>query len=497
MSSSPSIVWFRHDLRLDDNPALLAAIRRDAAVVPVFIWPPEEEGDWAPGAASRWWLNQSLARLDAGLRDTGSRLILRKGGSLAELRRIVRETGAGAVYWNRRYEPAAVERDRAVERGLRADGIEVGVFDGCLLFPPEAVLKIDGTPYRVFTPFWKACLAKPAPDDPVPAPTRLSTNLRGPCGSVPLNALELEPRIDWAAGLRETWTPGDAGAAEALDRFLNDPVSHYDTGRDLPGVLGTSRLSPHLRFGEVSPRRVWRAIRLRADRDQRRRRGSSSGGPVVASGPGGSTGPDEFLRQLVWREFAYSIIFHFPHTANRPLRSEFERLPWRNDAAGLRAWQRGETGYPLVDAGMRELWRTGWMHNRVRMVVASFLVKHLRIHWLEGARWFWDTLVDADLANNTFGWQWTSGCGADAAPYFRVFNPTTQAEKFDPTGNYIRRWIPELRALPAPHLFHPWQVPPAELRKAGIILGETYPRPIVDHATAREQALEAYAQVRR
>jgi deoxyribodipyrimidine photo-lyase len=472
----PAIVWLRQDLRLADNPALQAACRRGGAVVPMFVWAPEEEGAWPPGGASRWWLHDSLARLAEDFSGAGARLVIRQGSSIAELQHVAEATGADAVYWNRRYEPAAVPRDREVEQALRSAGMQVESFNAALLHEPEAIRNKAGRPFRVFTPFWRACLSTTEPAEALPAPPRLTALARQP-ESLPLTALALEPKLGWTAGIRAAWNPGSAGARAELKRFLRDGLLDYTEGRNRPDLPGTSRLSPHLHFGEISPRQVWHAVKGFAE-------SQSIPAPVWRRW--------QFLTELGWREFAHHLLFHFPHTPEQPLRPDFARFPWRKSAAWLRAWQRGQTGYPFVDAGMRELWATGWMHNRVRMVAASFLVKNLLLPWQEGARWFWDTLVDADLANNTLGWQWTAGCGADAAPFFRIFNPVSQGEKFDPEGAYVRRWVPELARLPGACIHHPWQAPPAALAAAGIELGRTYPRPIISHLVSRELALEAY-----
>ena len=462
--TSPSIVWFRSDLRLADHPALSAALRRKAPIVPVFIWSPEEESPWEPGAASRWWLRQSLAALDEELRRRGSRLVLRRGSTSAALKELIEQTGAGAVYWNRRYEPAIVARDRKIEEELR--GLETESFNGSLLVEPWEIQNSTGRPFQVFTPFWKNCLAKLDPPPPTSAPAQVPAPGRWPL-SESLDSLQLESRLPWVAGLARAWEPGEAGATKQLRRFRAGAGENYATDRDFPGEVGTSRLSPHLHFGEISPGQVWRSVRS-----------------------------EKFLTELGWREFAHHLLFHFPRTTDKPLRAEFEKFPWHEDAAGLRTWQRGLTGFPLVDAGMRELWATGWMHNRVRMVAGSFLVKDLLQPWQNGARWFWDTLVDADLAQNTLGWQWVSGCGADAAPFFRIFNPALQGKKFDPRGSYIRRWCPELAKIPDRWLWAPDKAPAKILQAAGIELGRTYPRPMVSHAIAREVALSAYARCR-
>jgi deoxyribodipyrimidine photo-lyase len=441
-----TLVWFRLDLRLADNPALAAAVARSGRVLPVFIWAPEEEGDWPPGAASRWWLHQSLRSLDAALRRLGAPLILRRGPSLEALRSLAHESGADAVFWNRRCEPALHARDFRVQEALVSDGLSVRTFNSALLVEPEEISNRSGKPFRVFTPFWRTCLSAIPGFMPAAAPTFEKAR---PLPSLPLDEFGLEPVVDWAKGLRAAWRPGEAGAQSMLHRFLDNALADYPEGRDRPADIGTSRLSPHLHFGEISPRQVWAACAEHRS---------------VAS--------EAFLRQLGWREFAHHLLYHFPHTSGAPMRPQFSRFPWRQNRRGLKAWQRGCTGYPIVDAGMRELWATGWMHNRVRMIVGSFLVKDLLLSWIEGARWFWDTLVDANLANNTLGWQWVAGCGADAAPYFRIFNPATQAEKFDPRGDYARRWVPEIDA-------------------------PGYPRPIVNHAQARDRALDALAAIKK
>ena len=468
-----TIGWLRLDLRLADNPALHRACA-EGSVLPVFIWDSEADEPWIPGSATRWWLHQSLNSLAASLRAAGSRLIIRRGPAVEALLQLAAETGANAVVWNRRYEPAAITRDTKAKDALTRAGLRAESFCSALLNEPWTVQNLSRKPFQVFTPFWRHCLAKPAPDEPLPAPDRIAAPATWPT-SLSLESLELEPTHDWAGGLRSAWTPGEIGAQTRIAHFLQTAAANYAEARDVPSVEGTSRMSPHLHFGEISPRQIWHAVRRSGHAGWRESR---------------------FITELGWREFSHHLLFHFPHTPQEPLRAEFAYFPWRHDAANLSAWQRGRTGYPIVDAGMRELWATGWMHNRVRMIVASFLVKDLLIPWTEGAWWFWDTLVDADLAQNTLGWQWTAGCGADAAPYFRVFNPSSQGEKFDAEGSYVRRWCPELACIPQRWLHRPWEAPAEVLAAAGVVLGRNYPRPIVDHAAARIAALEAFAKLR-
>ncbi len=423
---STTIVWFRQDLRLADHPALTSAVRAGGRVLPVYIWAPQEEGAWPPGAASRWWLHHALVDLNAELQRFGSRLIIRTGDSLEVLKELIETVGVDRVVLNRRYEPAAIARDTYVEQELTARGVHVEQHNGSLLFDPGAIHTRSGGRFQVFTPFWNTCLQLAQPAAALPAPVTLSAPNRWP-KSIPVGELGLLPRTDWTDGLRTAWHPGEQAGVHLLEQFGREGVCAYLDTRDIPGIVGTSRLSPYLHWGHLSPRQVWHAV--------------GAGGPR-----GGSTREEHaagFRRQLGWREFAYYLLVHHPNTTDASLRPVFDQVVWRESDREVKAWQQGRTGYPLVDAGMRELWHTGWMHNRVRMVTASFLVKHLLCRWQVGARWFWETLVDADLANNTFGWQWSAGCGADAAPYFRVFNPTAQREKFDPEGHYLRQWIPQ------------------------------------------------------
>ena len=480
----PALVWFRHDLRLADNPALHHAVERFAAVVPVFIWAPDEEGDWAPGGAHRWWLHESLRSLDADLREKGSRLILRSGSSLEQLRALIGATGADAVLWNTRYEPALRARDETIREALHDDGVSVHTYASRILHDPDVVRTGSGGPYKVYTPFWKK-LGQLGFEVGEPLPTPRMGETKAPASwpeSDDLDAFELTPEaqdgVDWAGEIRAAWTPGEAAAHDRLRHFVDALLIDYDDERNRPDHDGTSRLSPYLHHGELSPRQVWRAVD-----------GWIANGAMREAAA-------SYLSEIAWREFSYHMLYHFPETPTEPLRDKYADFPWDADDEALRRWQRGQTGYPIVDAGMRQLWRMGWMHNRVRMIVASFLTKDLLIPWQEGAAWFWDTLVDADLANNTMGWQWAAGSGADAQPFFRIFNPISQGERYDPDGMYVRRWVPELADLPAKHIHQPWNAPADVLADAGVELGTTYPEPIVDHSEARDRALAAYQEIR-
>jgi len=465
-----AILWVRNDLRLADNPALTRAAQFDRLVA-VHIHDPAGQGDWPPGAASRWWLHHSLTAYAQDLNRLGARLLIREGPSAAELEILAAEVGATHILWNRRYEPAAITADTAIKSRLRAAGYEVESFNAALLFEPWEIERAGGGPYRVFTAFWKACLNQGPFRPPLPAPSALPPTpaVEGPA----VTDLGLLPTNPWDEGLRLNWTPGEAGALARLADFTTGPVTGYAADRDRPDLIGTSRLSPHLRFGEIGPRQVAAKLTDYA-----------------------AKGTEDYLRQIGWREFAHHLLFHFPDTTRTALNTRFAGFPWRTDYADdLRLWQRGLTGVPLVDAGMRELWHTGWMHNRVRMVVASFLTKNLLIPWQEGARWFWDTLVDADLANNSLGWQWVAGSGADAAPYFRIFNPVLQGERYDPDGHYVRRWVPELAQIPHRHLHQPWRAPQSIL--ATLPGDSPYGDPMVDLRKSRDRALAAYRELPR
>jgi deoxyribodipyrimidine photo-lyase len=454
--TAPIIVWFRNDLRLSDHPALTAAAEAGAPVLPLYGLDDATPG-LRMGGASRWWLHGSLASLAKAL---------------------LAEAGVSAVHATRGYEPVEPAREADVTRVCAASGAAFRLFGGRLLFEPEAILTGDGKPYRLFTPFRKACLAADAPRTPLAVPKKLRfTDTKGD----KLEDLRLLPtRPDWAGGLRDTWKPGETAAKVQFGEFIERHLARYADDRSRLDLDSTSRLSPHLHFGEISPNQVWHAVTHAAAQEGGKDRGAES-----------------YLRELGWREFSYHLLHHFPAMPTAPLRPEFAAFPWRDDPAALSAWQRGETGYPAVDSAMRELWHTGYMPNRARMIVASFLVKHLLIPWQRGAAWFLDTLVDADLANNSASWQWVAGCGIDAAPYFRIFNPVLQGAKFDVNGEYVRRWMPELAALPAPDIHAPWGAPNLMLEQAGVKLGKTYPFPIVDHAEARSRALAAFATIRR
>jgi deoxyribodipyrimidine photo-lyase len=480
-AGAATLVWFQRDLRLEDNPALHAAWARGRPVLPVYVLEDADAAPWRPGAASRWWLHGSLEALAHALRERGAPLLLGRGPAAARIDQWLAHSGADAVYWNTRYEPWARARDERILASLQRRGIEVRRFNAALLCEPGSLATQGGAPYRLYTPFWKALHARSPAEPALPAPGRLSAPSAVPA-SEPLGSWSLRPSSpDWAAGLLASWTPGEAGAQVRLRAFSETALERYATQRALPGVAGTSRLSPHLHFGEVGPRQIWRELERRVD----------------GHGAARAAGPDKFRSELAWREFSYHLLHHFPSLPEVPWRAEFAQFPWTEDRIAAAAWRRGRTGYPIVDAGMRELWSTGWMHNRVRMIVASFLVKHLLLHWRIGEAWFWDTLVDADLANNAASWQWVAGCGADAAPFFRVFNPSLQGMRFDPQGHYVRRWVPELARLPDALLHSPWQARPVDLAAAAVRLGEDYPRPLIEHRAARARALAAFALIRR
>ncbi|MBI1249920.1 MAG: deoxyribodipyrimidine photo-lyase [Alphaproteobacteria bacterium] len=475
---SPAIVWFRQDLRLADNPALDAAQRSRRPLVFLYILDDETPREWRWGGASRWWLHHSLQALSESLAARGARLILRNGEAQAALQQLIKDTGAGALFWNRLYEPFSVARDAKIKAWAQKQGVAAESSNGALLFEPWEIRTQADEPFKVFSPFWRACLAKGVARAALPAPKALKA-WEGATASDRLEDWALTPsKPDWAGGMREAWPPGEAGARKRLTRFLDAALAGYADQRNTPGAPGTSRLSPHLHWGEISPLQVWSAVHAAMDAAKGQKAG------------------DKFLAEIGWREFAYHLLFHWPDLPAKNWKAQFDAFPWAHDGKLYSAWTKGLTGYPIVDAGMRELWTTGWMHNRVRMIAASFLIKDLLVDWRRGEAWFWDTLVDADLAVNAASWQWVAGSGADAAPYFRVFNPVSQGEKFDPDGAYVRRWVPELARLPDALIHKPFAATPLELSEAGVRLGRDYPAPIVDHAKARQRALDAYQHIK-
>lgn len=477
---APVILWFRDDLRLTDHRALKAALESRAPVIPVFILDDGAAGNWSPGSASRWWLAHSLDCLRKSLEQCGVNLILRRGSTRELLATLVEETNASTIYFTRCYEPWAVALEHDLKAMFDTRSVSLKRYGGRLLREPEDLRTKTGDVYKVYTPFWRALSASYAPPPEIPAPQKIRSIKNDP-KSEKLEHWKLLPlKPNWAVGFQDAWQPGEQGALKALEIFLSQALQTYSEDRNRPDKLGTSRLSPHLHFGEISPAQCWRATMA-----------------YCAMHKGLDKGLETFLKEIVWREFSYSLLFHWPDLPEQPFRKDFAAFPWAKDVAHLKAWQLGQTGYPIVDAGMRELWHTGYMHNRVRMIVASFLIKHLLIPWQEGEAWFWDTLLDADLANNAASWQWVAGSGADAAPYFRIFNPITQGEKFDPDGLYVRRWVPELKKLPNAVLYSPWMADKDTLKTAGVTLGKNYPKPIVDHASARQRALDAYDAVKR
>jgi len=478
----PALLWFRRDLRLADNPALQVIINEGHTPLPVYIHD-EPDPDWQTGEASAWWLHHSLVALQQSLRKQGNDLLIFKGAPDKILARLLQQTGAGRLAWNRIHEPAWIARDAGIKQALEKQGCHVSSHNAALLREPREILKKDGNPYRVFTPFWKKLHSTGPSREIVPVCNTLPPlDASRLTHTASIDSLELLPAVNWDNAFYTHWTPGEDGAWQALQDFCDFHLPDYGARRDLPAHDSTSHLSAHLHFGEISPLQVWETLSNRA---------------ATTTTRGIITATESCLRQIAWREFSHHLLYHFPSTPLEPMDQRFGKFPWKKSyQQELQRWQQGETGIPLVDAGMRELWASGYMHNRVRMIAASFLIKNLLIPWQEGARWFWDTLVDADLANNTMGWQWCAGSGADAAPYFRIFNPVLQGEKFDKEGLYIRRWIPELSRLDNRYLHKPWAADPAILADAGIILGKDYPEPIVDLQDSRRRALGAWDQTK-
>lgn len=475
-----AILWFHQDLRLEDNSAIAEAERAGHSLVPVFIWAPEEQGEWAPGAASNWWCHHALESLDADLKRRGSRLVIRQaqpGQSSEEvLLALAKETKADTICWNVRHDPRLRQRDATLAETLRSRSIDTRVTESTVLFSPDQIANKSGKPFQVFTPLWRHYQTLEIPRPAVSTLDRFQPATELP-SSTGVKELGLLPKIPWDTGFQTFWgTPNRETLTARLDTFATEAAAAYSERRDTPSDDGTSRLSPSLHFGQIGPRELWwRLASLPGDAQ------------VIRDG---------ILRQLVWREFAHQLLYHFPHTTTQPLREEFGAFPWEPSETFLQAWREGRTGYPIVDAGLRQLWQTGWMHNRVRMIVGSLLVKHLLQPWQEGARWFWDTLVDADLPNNTMGWQWIAGCGADAAPYFRIFNPITQGERFDPRGDYVRRYVPELAQIPHKFIHKPWELGDLDLLGCGVTLGKDYPVPILPHPEGRKRALDAFQRMR-
>lgn len=476
MIEKPIIVWYRHDLRTRDHMPLYAATQTDKPIIAVFIL--DESAQRPYGGASRWWLYHSLNSLQSSLSSLGGELILRRGETLEVLKDIAKTAGADQIVCSRQYEPEAVALERQCHDFLGEAGITLKRYSGTLLFEPETVATQNGDPYKVFTPFWRRCQDLSSVRKPLPSPNTVNWYSGEKLKSEKLKSWELiSKRPEWSAKLEPYWQPGEEGAHQRLQIFLKDRINHYKTGRDVPGESLTSQLSPHLSFGEISPGQIKYACE-NSKRDINQEDKAC------------------FLSELGWREFSHHLLFHFPTLPQKPFNSKFSKFPWKKNRKFLSAWQAGQTGIPLVDAGMRELWQTGWMHNRVRMIVGSLLVKNLLIHWHEGESWFWDTLVDANLGNNAASWQWIAGSGADAAPYFRIFNPVTQSKRFDSEGRYLRRWLPELKALPDKYIHAPWEAPQKVLDEAGVELGTHYPQPLVDLKTSRQQALDAFASIK-
>ena len=475
----PVLLWLRQDLRLADNPSLSAAVGCGGPVIPVYVLDDESPGRWRMGGASRWWLAQSLDRLDRAFGSLGSRLIVRRGPAMQVIPALSAETGARAVHCSRMVEPWAARLEVDLKAALASAGVDLRRFGGALLHEPEAIRSQTGHPYKVYSAFERTAMAGGEPRRPMAPPKVLAAPSRWP-DSLPIASLGLSPtKPDWSGGLASAWTPGEDGARARLAAFVAGPISNYHRLRDRPDIEATSQLSPHLHFGEISPHTCWVAARS-----------------LLGDGGKADAGVAKFCSELLWREFSAHLIHHWPDLPEAPFRPEFSGFAWRDDDVARRAWQQGRTGYPIVDAGMRELWTSGYMHNRVRMIAASFLIKDLLLPWQAGEAWFWDTLVDADLANNAASWQWVAGSGADAAPYFRIFNPVKQGQTFDPEGAYVRQHVPELARLPAEYIHAPFMAPARVLEAAGIVLGRDYPQPIVDHGEARLRALAAFAAIK-
>lgn len=483
--NSFALVWFRDDLRIADNPALNRAVETGIPVLCLFIHDPQPAATRALGGAAKWWLAGSLKALNAKLAAKGARLDCVVGDPQSVLADFVGSGRVKFMAWNRRYGAAEIAQDTAIKSDCKAVGVEAVSFNSHLLNEPWEVIGSQGGPIRVFTPYWRAASAGLPPPAPLTEPSRIR-QAAWPSAvrvhPVAIESLALEPTMpDWSGGLRAEWMPGEDGARARLDAFVDRALAGYGENRNRPDYLSTSRLSPHLRFGEISVRQCWHAATMAVESE---------------ASPASREDLRKFQSELGWREFSYHLLFHYPRLATENYSARFDSFPWVRDAGALKAWRKGMTGYPIVDAGMRELWATGWMHNRVRMIVGSFLVKHLLIHWREGEEWFWDTLVDADPASNAASWQWVAGSGADAAPYFRIFNPMLQGAKFDPYGDYVRRWVPEIDRLPPELIHQPWLATPVRLSQFGVKLGRDYPEPIIEHDLGRQRALDAFQSMK-
>ena len=475
MKKGTAIHWFRQDLRLSDNPALDSAAQYET-LIPIYILDEVNSGEFKMGAASKWWLHQSLTKLNESL---DGKLLVYQGNPHEILNKLIEEQEVSYVTWNRCYEPWRIDRDKEIKRNFEDKNVAVESYSASLLWEPWTISKDDGTPYRVFTPFYKkGCLNSEEPRLPA-GKVDLSNLYSEDLSSDSITDLNLLPTIKWYESFEEEWNPGEIGAEQNLNSFLDSGLLNYKEGRNFPSQEFVSRLSPHLHFGEISPNEVWYRAKTKE--------GISGIEKSLA----------HFHSELGWREFSYYLLYHFPDLPNKNFQEKFDIFPWQENEEFLALWQKGNTGYPIVDAGMRELWQTGYMHNRLRMIVGSFLVKNLLIDWRFGERWFWDCLVDADLASNSASWQWVAGSGADAAPYFRIFNPITQGLKFDPEGEYTKKYVPELRNLPNKYLFSPWEAPENILADSGIELGKNYPKPMVDLKLSRETALEAFATTKK
>ena len=465
-----SIIWFRQDLRLADNPALFEACKSNK-ILPIYIYDDKNQGEFEIGEAKKVWLHHSLSSLNE---DLSNNLSFFKGSPKTIIEELIVEFKIENVFWNRCYQPWQIKRDQQIKEFLNNKDINCESFNGSLLWEPWKVLKNDGTPFKVFTPYYKnGCLVNIEPRKPLDKPTLPKMVKSNKSSNI--NGLNLLPSLKWNSTIEEVWSFGEKKANEKLDYFLENGLNNYKKGRDFPASDFVSKLSPHLHHGEISPNQAWHAAKNKSESDD----------------------CYHFCSELGWREFSYYLLYHFPDLPNKNLQKKFDNFQWDKNKVLLEAWQKGQTGYPIIDAGMRQLYKTGWMHNRVRMIVGSFLVKNLLLHWHHGRDWFWDCLVDADLASNSAGWQWIAGCGADAAPYFRIFNPITQSQKFDPEGEYIREFVPEIKNLPNKFLFEPYEAPEGILKTHGIKLGETYPYPIVNLKESRLKALDTFALLKK